>query len=209
MNENLIYAACDRAIQAMNRENLRAFGRLKLAKWDEIHVIRTVTEVYQRSVKRAKQRYYEVAFEAYILGLILCGVSSPKAHAMAEKAIDEKFVDDILEDIDLITLYRFTTETDRKAQKLAEALEVATAKDEEIDKALKAWSRQVGQYAINVTDYALVQAYEDAGVNRVRWVSVNDERRCSECRNRDGKIYRLDEVPPKHPNCRCHLIPVR
>ena len=39
------------------------------------------------------------------------------------------------------------------------------------------------------------------------WISQKDWRRCVECKNLNGKIWRLDEPPepqaPLHPNCRC------
>ena len=37
-----IYSAADKAIKAMDRENVEAFGRLKMTKWDEVKIIRTV-----------------------------------------------------------------------------------------------------------------------------------------------------------------------
>ena len=200
-----LYAACDRAIKVMNRENLKAFGKLKLAKWDELNVIREVTVLYRKSAQQARKRYYEVAFEAYVLILLWEGEESGKAHKMAEKAIDEKWVDAILKDPDPVTLYSFDAETERKAQKLTETLSVAQNRDLEIDKALKVWSRQLGQYAINFTDYAMVQAYENAGVEKVEWVTQHDERVCNECGMLDGKVFRLDEVPLKHWGCRCYL----
>ena len=209
-NEDVnVYAACDQAIHAMNVANVRDFGKLKLAKWDEIKIIRTVTAVYRSSVKRARKRYYEVAFEAYVLGCMMCGEDPKTAHIMAEKAIDEKFVDSILEQSDFLTLYRFNSEAERKAYRLAEALEVAENRNLEIDLALKAWSKQLGQYAINFTDYAMIQAFQDCGVEFVRWVSVPDERRCHECRALDGQEFRINELPVKpHLNCRCHWVPV-
>lgn len=204
-----IYAACDRAIQEMNRANLEAFGRLKLAKWDEIHIIRTVTTVYRTSMKRARKRYYEVAFEAYLLAMAMCEVDAKEAHKMAEKVITDEWIDKIMTRTDLLTLYRFDTETERKAYRLAEELEVTQDRARAIDIALRYWSKQCGQYAINVTDYAVIQAFKDAGVKKVQWVTVNDEKRCHECGSMDGKIYSIDEVPPKpHLNCRCRLIPV-
>ena len=56
------YGPCDKAISAMNRINLEAFGRLKMSKWDRINVIQTVVKVYRESAKKARKRYYEVAF---------------------------------------------------------------------------------------------------------------------------------------------------
>lgn len=202
-----IYKACDEAIQGMNRENVKAFGQLKLAKWDEIQILRTVETVYRESARRARRRYYGVAFEAYLLWLAMCGVEPKKAHEMAEKTITDEFVDGILDEVDFVTLYRFNTETERKAVRLAEAMEADVNRDAEIDKALRYWSRQLGQYAINMTDYAVVQAFQDAGVKWIRWITMEDEKVCRECKPRHWKIYRIDEIPAKHWGCRCRVIP--
>ena len=203
-----IYAACDKAIKAMDRQNLEAFGRLKMAKFDEVNIIRVVKAVYTASAKRARKRYYEVAFEAYLLGMALCGEDPKKAHRMAEKAITETWIDKVLTETDFVTLYRFDTETERKAYRLAESLEVSEDRDFEINKALRLWSQQVGQYAINVTDYAMIDAFQDAGVEEVEWVSQRDGRVCNECHAYDGQRFRIDEIPPKHWGCRCYVIPV-
>lgn len=203
------YSACDAAIMAMNREALEAFTKLKMAKWDEINVIRVVVTTYRTSARKAKKRYYEVAFEAYLLMMALCGVEPKAAHRMAEKSITPEWVDDVLAQTDFVTLYRFNNEMERKAYRLAETLEVSNDRNAEIDKALRFWSRQLGQYAINVTDYAMIQAMQDAGIEYVRWITMRDEKVCHECGPRDGKVYRIDELPPKpHINCRCRLEPV-
>jgi len=203
------YGACDKAIQGMNRSNLEAFGRLKMAKWDELNIIREVKTVYRKSAREAKKRYYEVAIEAYLLMCALCDIPPRKAHAMAEKAISDEWIDGVLQETDFVTLYRFDTETERKAYRLAEALEVAENRNAEIDKALRFWSQQLGQYAINFTDYAMIMAMQDAGVKWVEWVTMKDEKVCHECGTLDGRIFPIDEVPAKpHWNCRCRLAPV-
>ena len=205
-----IYDACDKAIREMNRINLEAFGRLKMAKFDEINIIRTVKAIYTASAKQARKRYYEVAFEAYLLAMALCDEEPRKAHQMAEKAITEDWVDRILSETDFVTLYRFDSETERKAYRLAEALEVPEHRNLEINRALKAWSKQLGQYAINVTDYAMLEAFADAGVKSVEWVTEEDDRVCAECHSYSGQHFKLDEIPPKpHWNCRCHWIPLK
>ena len=204
-----VYAAADRAIKSMNREILRDFGQLKLADWDEVHVIRTVKAVYRKSTRKARARYYEVAFEAYLLGLELCGYDRKRAYGLAEKAITGEWVDRVMSEPNPVTGYRFDTEAERKAERLAETLEVAAKWNAEIDKAIRYWSQQCGQYAIDFTDLALMQAFEDAGVEEVEWVTEKDERVCSTCGPMDGKIFPIDDTPVKpHPNCRCHLRPV-
>lgn len=203
------YGACDKAIQSMNRQNLEAFGRLKMAKWDEVNVIRTVVTVYRQSARKARRRYYEVAFEAYLLMCALCGVEPKQAHKMAEKAITEEWVDGVLKDTDFVTLYRFDSEMERKAYRLAETLEVATDRDSEINKALRFWSQQLGQYAINFTDYAMIQAMQDAGVEYAEWVDMEDDKVCGECSALSGQVFRVDEFPAKpHWGCRCRMRPI-
>ena len=226
-----IYAPAEKAIQTMNRDMIRDFGKLKLAKFDELHLIRTVTEVYRQQAKKAEQRFYEVGFEAYLLGLYLCGIEGLKAHRMAEKAITPEWVRAQLEETNLVTLYRFDTETERKAQRLTETLAAAAevleqngsisggggkpnatavGPDAEIDRAVRAWSKQVGQYALGITDAAVMEAYDDAEVEKAQWVSEKDNRVCTECHRLDGRIFLLSEVPVKpHWGCRCRVIPVR
>ena len=204
-----IYEACDKAIHQLNREILRDFGRLKAMDLDAISLIREIKALYRRLRKRARQKYYEIGFEAYLLGMAMCDVPPEKAHRKAEKRITGDWADRILEEVDFVTLYRFNTETERKAERLAEALEEAENLDAEIDRAMRLWSQQVGQYAINVTDYAIVEAFTDAGVQYAEWITVPDERRCSECHALHGQIFRIDEVPRKpHLGCRCRLVPV-
>ena len=203
------YEACDRAIQVMNRINLEAFGQLKMVDWDKVNVVQTVMKVYRKSAKQARKRYFEIGFEVYLLGLLMCGTEPKKAHRMAEKAITLEWVDDILGQTDFVTLFRFNTETERKAYRLAETLEVSDNRDMEINKALRFWSQQLGQYAINVTDYALIQAFMDYGLEMAQWESQKDGRECGECRAYDGQVFRINEIPPKpHWGCRCRFRPV-
>ena len=205
-----IYSACDRAIREMDRENVEAFGRLKMADWDEVNVIRTVKAVYRTAQKRARKRYYEVGFEAYLLAMAMCGAEPGKAHQMAEKAITEEWVDSVLTETDPLTLYRFDSEAERKAYRLAEALEIAQDRNREIDKALRYWSQQLAQYAINVTDYAAIQAFKDYGIRKVRWVSEQDGRECSKCHGLDEQVFDIDDIPVKpHLKCRCRLMPAK
>lgn len=217
--ETKIYGSCDRAIKAMDRQSLNDFGRLKMAKWDEINIVRTVQELYRKSAQYAERQYFEVAFEAYILGLIMCGEDAGTAHKKAWDAITGNWVRGILEETDFVTLYRFDTETERKAQRLIEALsaiaenrvqagQTATNRNLEIDKALRSWTGQLAQYAINVTDYAVIQAFEDAGAEGAFWVTAEDERVCVECRRMNGKWFPVDAIPAKpHLRCRCTLRP--
>jgi len=199
-----IYDACDKAIQEMNRENLKSFGKLKLAKWDQLNIVKEVTKLYHESARKARKKYYDEAFEVYLLVLGMFDDDPAEVREKAEKSITSKWVEEILTQTDLVTLYRFDSETDRKAYRLVEALGATESKDEEIDKALRLWSKQLGQYAITFTDYAAVKAFKDAGVEMVEWITQHDERVCNECYALDGQIFRTDEIPRKpHWGCRC------
>ena len=204
------YEPCDKAIKAMDRESVEAFGQLKMAKWDRVNIIRTVVTVYRTSVKKARRRYYEVAFEAYILAMLMLGENVQEAQKMADEAITMKWVDGILDQTDFVTLYRFSSETERKAYRLAEQLEVSPDRNRLIDRALKDWSRQLGQYAIQFTDEAVVQAFKDVGVERVQWLTEEDERTCRSCNELHGMEFPIGEIPPKpHYGCRCMLKPLK
>lgn len=204
------YEPCDKAIKAMDRSIVESFGRLKLSKWDEVNIIRTTVAVYRTSAKMARKRYWEVAYEAYILGMMLLGEEMTYAQRMADKSITMAWVDEILEETNYVTLYRFNSETERKAYRLAEQLEVSTDRNRLIDRAMKDWSRQVGQYAITFTDEAVVQAFKDAGIERVKWLTEDDERTCSTCNGMNGMEFQIDEIPPKpHYGCRCEIRPVK
>lgn len=204
-----VYEAADKAIREMNRANLKAFNRLKLAKWDELHVIRQVDGVYEESIRLARKKYQEIALYAYLMAMQECGIDPKQAQQKAGKSIDRDFILDLLEEADPVTKYIFLEEAKRKEQRLLEAVEAAQNRNAEIDRALKYWTGQVGQYAIEVTDAARLQAFRDAGVKKVQWFTQADERVCHDCGPMHGTVYPIDKVPAKpHIRCRCYIVPV-
>lgn len=204
------YDYADIVIRDMNKRNLRAFDKLKTLKFDELNVFRTVSVVYERSVELAKKRYLAVFRDAYIAALVEAGIARKKAEDMADDDIMEDWVLDMMEDYDEVTLYRFLPEADRKRDRLVEALIAAHNKNEEIDKGLRLWVRQVAEYADRAVVLAALQGYADAGVKRVRWISERDDRVCKACDDLDGRIFAIDAVPPSpHWGCRCVLEPIK
>lgn len=205
-----LYARADQAIKEMNRQNLKLFNQLKLAKWDELSVIRKVSETYEQSTRMAVRKYYEIAVEAYIVALYQMKMDKKRATEMADETIDLTWVYEFLEDVDPVTLYAFFPERERKKQRLLEALTATNNRNAEIDKALRYWTVQVGQYADNSVYQARLAAFRDAGVKRVRWVTQKDERVCPECGELDEQIFPIESVPPpQHIHCRCeiHFLP--
>jgi len=204
-----LYAMADRAIKSMNRENLKAFGRLKLAKWDEINVVRAVGTVYDESAALARKRYLEIAKDAYIRAMVEAGKTRKEAERDAWEDITMLWLLGLLEDVDPVMMYSFATETERKKQRLIEALSVAENKNQEIDRALRAWTVQVAQFADNAVYRARIDAFRAAGIESVMWVSQRDDRVCRDCDDLDGEIFQIDQIPPpQHPHCRCHVVPV-
>lgn len=190
------YGFADKAIRDMNRRNLRAFDGLKLLKFDELNVLRSVKRVYEDSIRLAKKRYLQIALDAY-------------RNAKGKKKIDRDWVLDMLEEYDPVTMYLFTPEAERKRDRTVEAILSTPNKDEAVDRALRLWTLQTTHYAEKSVDEATLQAFRDNGVKKVRWVTAEDEKVCEVCRKRDGKIYPIDKIPPKpHYRCRCTYEPI-
>lgn len=221
--DSKVYESCDRAIKVLNRVSLKEFSKLKLADFDELSVVRTVKMMYRKLAKQAEKQYRKVAYDAYLFGLMMCELDEREAEKMAEKAITKAWVEDVLHQTDFVTLYRFDSETARKADRLIEAIALVEREDDkggpirnmkfnrndQIDNALKQWSKQTGQYAINMTDYAMMMAFEDAGVEEAEWVTATDQKVCAYCHGMSGKRYKLSEFPTKpHINCRCTAKPI-
>lgn len=205
----MTFEYADKAIRDMNKRNLRAFDSLKTLKFDELNVMRMVTKVYDDSVRIAKKRFRQIAIDSYIAALILAGVDQEEAEEKAEDSITEDWVLDMLEDYDAVTLYRFDNEVERKKERTAESILADHNKNEAVDRALRLWSQQLAQYADTSVIRATLDGYRDAGVKKVRWETEEDERVCSVCEKRNGKVYSIDKVPPiPHFRCRCILWPV-
>ena len=54
------------------------------------------------------------------------------------------------------------------------------------------------------------ERYKRAGIEEVEWLAAINEATCETCIDLDGKRFKLGSEPecPKHPNCRCTLIPI-
>ena len=184
------YDYADKAIRDMNRKNLRLFKRLRTLKFDELNVLSAVDKVFKESYKYALHWYLLIIKKIY-------------------KKLDEDWLLDMLEEDDPVTLYIFGNEIERKKQRLTEAILSAVKKQKEIDKGLRLWTLQLSHYAEKCVDKATIQKYKDEGVEQVMWMTEKDEKVCSICAARDGKIYPIDEIPPKpHYHCRCWFMSV-
>ena len=193
-----MYEYTDVIIRYLNKRFIEVFHRLKsLVSFDELNVLQSTRLIYDELMQITEDKLLELAVY-YYNGT----VKNPKTN------IDREWLYLILDDYDQITKYVFLHEVERKRARLAESILASQNKSKEIDTALRYWSAMVAQYAIEVTDEAVKQAYVDDGVEMVMWVSMLDDRRCKECEKREGKVYDISNVPPKpHIGCRCYLVP--
>lgn len=189
-----------------------------------MNVLRTqteVTEMFERLKQYNEDRYEELAEYAVrkaeedvkksgIPLIAIAGLTVLNEEEIRRKA--RRYVSEALRAYNPVTQYLYYSEADRKRARLIEAiLTIAATGDlgllnhtERRNASL--WYSQSSEYAISVTDTAYLETLKEAGVRQVQWVSEHDEKVCEECRERDMKVYDIDNVPDKpHYNCRCVL----
>ena len=143
-----MYEFADRVLRKLNRRNLRLFDKLRLMPFDELNILRSVSEVYDESYERVRRDYLTIALEAYIDAAVAAStvlnerkergdrkedsrdVFRSTAKARAKREIDEDWILDMLEEYDSVTMYRFIPEKERKKMRLAEALVAAKGRDQ-------------------------------------------------------------------------------
>ena len=184
------------------------------AKWDELNVISAVNDIYSDIENQAEQQYLEIAQRAYKEASreIIAVVPEKKNRFTLPQMA---FVLALLGSYDTKTEYVYRHEIDRKKGRLSESLIAinqgqdvfnSNATRDAVRRAVVLMEGQLRNMADTVTDEARRQAFADAGVDEVRWVTQHDEKVCKVCRPRDGVKYKLYEVPAKHRNCRCYLV---
>lgn len=190
------------------------FGNLALAPFDQLNTITTVKKktekLYEKLDSENESAYKRIAKTAYADALL----DARDAGFKQKKKTDPLLVIAVLlAAYNAVTKYVYKHEVERKRMRLVEALMSDTDKQamrEDIRRAANAWWRQSQQYAIDVEDEAVLTAFSDCGVQRVKWIATLDDRTCKTCRERNGKIYPIDKVPDKpHYNCRCYLLPIK
>ncbi|MBE6784145.1 MAG: hypothetical protein E7536_09070 [Ruminococcaceae bacterium] len=194
-----MYEFADKVVKYLNSRFIEMFGNRKsLLSFDEVNVLQSVKSLYTEADLLVREMLYRIAVEAY-----------ENTQLGDVSLINEQWLlDAVLEAYDPVTKYSYVNEVERKCSRAFEGIIAGENKNEEIDTALRYWSAMITQYSIITTDAATMKAYTDSGVEKVKWVSVKDDKRCRICRERDGKVYDIDKVPVKpHLGCRCYLIP--
>lgn len=89
-------------------------------------------------------------------------------------------------------------------------VEIARDLSKSMDVGLSNSLRLVRTETMHHANQVNMQSMKDSGVvKQVKEVVTLDERTSSECAPHDGKIWDIDDAPilPRHPNCRCVLVP--
>lgn len=211
-----MYKKLDALLKAVKKMIQTEFASLGAMGFDRLNVINTrklTKAMFTRLLQKNEEIYVKVAENAYSEGKKTAkgmGYSGTE-----ETEIDSDWVLTVLLAYNLVTGYLYDKEAERKRLRLNE--QILTAREyndggmlkDGLRRSMNLWWTQTQQYGIDMVDEATIQAYVDAGVKRVRWITAADERTCEECRPRHNKIYDIRRVPAKsHYGCRCRLEPV-
>ena len=197
------YETTDKAIELLNRRATKRFedAKDKAAKdgFDELSVLSVTRELYDQLEADNRQVYLELVQERY-----------QEVEPHGEEPPDLAWLLAFLAAYSAVSKVVYNNEVDRKRGYTAEGINSSAAKVTEFRRGLHYWADFTGQFADEITDEVTLKAYRDAGVKKVEWHTVLDGKECETCKERDGKIYPINAVPPKtHKRCRCWLEAVR
>ncbi len=203
-----MYAKTDEFLKKLKKLIRTEFNRLGLMPFDKINargVKKDTVLLYKRLKAYNTLNYLEIA---------RAGRRYANSFLPENKRVKDKdmggLVASVLASYNFVTGYLYESEAERKRARQAE--EMMTAKESYSRQKLKAamdrcaslWFLQSSQYAVDIEDASVIDAWNEAGITEVEWVAEDDSRTCNICRERDGKVYKLSELPPKpHYNCRC------
>lgn len=210
----MYYELADIMVDELFTRYVKVFNKTKtsLIKSDEINVLPKINETYLTLQTMTMNALLELAQRVY---------EEFQLKDYSNITPTNQWLAELLADYDETTKYVFTNELERKKERCYESVMSVMAGingatnnsqrtaqiNEQIDIAMRYYCRQISQAAITVTDAAVKKAYTDSGVTRLKWQTEEDERVCTICAERNGKIYPVNRVPSKpHIGCRCEFI---
>lgn len=211
-----MYRLADKLLEQLKKLIRIEFNRLGIFGFDELNAPRITREtigLFDRLMRENKKRYLEAAKKAYRNAVALAVAAGYADPGSAD--LDEAWVLAFLGAYNFVSGYLYEQESERKRLRLAEQMMTAreylsrTQYNDSIKRSANLWWTQTAHYMLDAVDTATLDGYRDSGVERVMWNTNIDGRECKTCRERHGKTYAIDKVPPKaHRNCRCYLTPV-
>lgn len=197
------YGLTDKAIDLLNRRAVKRFEDAKdeaaQMGFDELNVLEVTRTLYQDLARDNQKIFLELAQERY-----------QETEPHGEELPDLAWLLALLAAYNVVTKVIYDNDVERKRQYTAEGINSSTAKVTEFRRGLHYWADLTATYGDIVTDESTLKAYRDAGVKKVKWHTVLDGKECETCRERNGKVYFINAIPPKpHRRCRCVFEPVR
>lgn len=214
-----MYAKVDTFLSKLKRLVRKEFDRQASFQFDQLNagfVKKETRALYQRLKRYNRENYLEIAQEGAEWALEALPASlKEKYKARLKNVSTGEIVASTLAAYNFVTGYLYESEAERKRMRQAEemltagALYTRSKYRQVMDRSAKLWYQQSAQYAIDVEDEAVLTVWRTAGIEEVEWVAEDDDKTCKICRDRDGKHYSMDAIPPKpHYNCRCTWRPV-
>lgn len=189
------YSKTDKTIAFLNKQYAKLFR--SVASFDELNVISASHDIYNRIyalVEQEAARLSDAVYKKY------------KHEENGTEFDSTVFVLALLLGYSPVTKYVFKNELDRKRARFAESLIASETPYEELARAVRLVAGMSAQFMDDVTFETLVQVFRDNGVEKVRWVTSPDDRRCKQCASMHNKIYSIDDIPVKpHIHCRCWI----
>lgn len=196
-----MYEYIDENVERLNKQTQTAFNnfRLSLLKFDELNVmqVKTETESLFTKLKRQSDRFYT-------------GLLNHLAESMGFEE-DKYDLDELLETYSGTLLYSFSTEMERKRERLFETMvAIDDMSDPEIlsqqKKNIRNWNTQVEEFGVDIERNIFLSELRDSGIRKVQWMTAEDERVCTDCSDLNGIVFDIDNVPRRpHIGCRCWL----
>ena len=211
-----MYRLADKLLEQLKKLIRREFNRLGVFGFDELNVLRVTSEteaLFDRLMRENNKQYLKAAEKAYSDAVALA-VASGYTDPGKEK-INDMWLIALLGAYNFVSGYLYEQEAERKRLRLAE--QIMTAKEyqnrplynDSLRRSANLWWTQTAHYMLEAVDTATLEGYKDSGVEQVKWNTNIDGRECKTCRERNGKVFPIKNVPPKaHRNCRCYLTPV-
>ena len=211
-----MYRLADTLLEQLKKLIRREFNRLGIFGFDELNAPRVTTEtteLFERLMRENRKQYLKAAQKAYADAVALAVAAGYKESR--QNRINEAWLVGLLATYNFVSGYLYESEAERKRLRLAEQMLTAkeylnrTLYNDSLRRSANLWWTQTAHYMLDAVDTATLDGYKDSGVEKVMWNANIDGRECKVCRDRNGKVYSIDNVPPKaHRNCRCYITPV-
>lgn len=190
-----MYRKTDKVIAYLSKQYSKLFSRV--TSFDELNVINVSHEIFNEAV---------ILTEREVTRLVKAVYDSKREGGEISSEDALSLVLALMLAYNPVTKYIYRNEMDRKRSRFAEGVIASDSPREEIALATRLMIATNKQFAEDATFEAVVQAYRDDGVENVRWITAEDDRRCKECKSRHGKIYPINNIPAKpHRYCRCYI----